>query len=221
MTADVPVGIYRTYVYIPPDEEFTYESWCRALRSGNTFLSGGPMIRLSVDGRPPGATLRVNGPGMVEVEASAQSIFPIHSLQVVQQGRIVASTEEARGARDLRLRGTIEVDGDTWLAARCAGPDYNAVPHHDGWGRGIMAHTSPVYLTGGDEYRLLDPAAAQYMLTLLHGGLAYIRERSPQHPADTATHHHGEADHLAYLERPFHEALAAVHARLHALGIDH
>ena len=35
------------------------------------------------------------------------------------------------------------------------------------------------------------------------------------------THHHGEADHLAYLERPFLEAQAAIHQRMHQLGIAH
>ncbi len=95
MTSDVPVGIYRTYVYLPPDEEFTYDNWCRALRRGNTFLSGGPVIRLSVDGQPPGSTIRVpTGQGTVEVEAWARSILPIHTLQLVQQGEVVASTDE-------------------------------------------------------------------------------------------------------------------------------
>ena len=34
-------------------------------------------------------------------------------------------------------------------------------------------------------------------------------------------HHHGEADHQAFLERPFDEAPAAIHKRLHELGIAH
>ncbi len=84
-----------------------------------------------------------------------------------------------------------------------------------------MAHTSPVYITRGEEYRLFAPAAAQYMLTLMHGGIDYIRRRSPQHPPGTATHHHGEHDHMAYLERPFQEGIAALHRRMHELGIEH
>jgi hypothetical protein len=37
----------------------------------------------------------------------------------------------------------------------------------------------------------------------------------------TVTHQHGEVAHLAYLERPFHEACAALHRRMHELGISH
>jgi hypothetical protein len=44
---------------------------------------------------------------------------------------------------------------------------------------------------------------------------------SPQHRPGTVTHHHGEQDYLAYLERPFLQAREALHRRLHAAGIDH
>lgn len=222
MTSDVPVGIYRTYAYIPADQEFTYENWCRALRGGNTFLSGGPLLRFTVNGQTMGDTIRLSGNGgTVEVEASARSILPIHTLQIVQQGRVVASTEEKNAAHELRLKTSLKVDGHTWLAARCAGPGYTAIQHHDGWGRGIMAHTSPVYVACGGDYQLFDPEAAQYMLTLLDGGLSYIRHRSRQHAPGTVDHHHGEADHEAFLSRPFQEAQEAIHRRMHELGIAH
>ena len=44
-----------------------------------------------------------------------------------------------------------------------------------------MAHTSPIYVTCQDQYAVFDSASAQYMLTLIDGGLSYIRHRSPQH----------------------------------------
>ncbi len=46
MTADVPVGVYRTYANLG-EEEFSYGAWSRA---GRTFLSAGPMIDLRTDG---------------------------------------------------------------------------------------------------------------------------------------------------------------------------
>ena len=49
MSSDVPVGIYRTYAYLP-DGEFSYDNWCRSVSQGRTFHSGGPIIHLSVDG---------------------------------------------------------------------------------------------------------------------------------------------------------------------------
>lgn len=223
MSSSVPVGLYRTYVSIPADEEFTYESWCRNLRRGRTFLSGGPIIHISVDGREPGDTLTLPGNGgTVEVHAWAESTLPIHTLEIVQQGRVVASTENANGARRLELRERIPIAGHAWIAARCSGPGYyQAVQHHDEWRRGIMAHTSPVYVEAGGPWELFDSGAMNYMLTLLHGGIAYIRRRSPQYPPETVTHHHGEPDHLAFLERPYQEAIEAIHRRMHERGVAH
>ena len=82
------------------------------------------------------------------------------------------------------------------------------------WQRGIFAHTSPIYVACGDAWAMGDQAGLHYMLTLVDGSLEYLRQLSPRRDARTVTHHHGEADHQAYLERPFREAQAALRARL-------
>jgi hypothetical protein len=221
MGSEVAVGQYRTYAYIP-DEEFSYDAWTRAVRAGRTFLSGGPMLHFSVDGVPIGDTLKLPaGGGTVEVEATAESVFPLHSLEIVQAGRVVAATTDGEGARRLHLKDRLKMDRHTWLAARCAGPEYSAMAHHDVVNRGIFAHTSPVYVAVGGEWWLYDQATAQYMLTLIEGGLAHMREKALYYEPGTVTYHHGEEDHQAYLERPFHEAVAAIHRRMHELHIPH
>ena len=134
---------------------------------------------------------------------------------------MVASSESSGGARRLEIRESLSVDGHTWIAARCGGPGYEGMAHHDGWQRGVFAHTSPVYVAVGGEWDMHDPATFQYMLTLIEGDLAYIRETSAQHMHGNVTHHHGEDDHIAYLERPFIEARNAIHKRMHRLGIRH
>ncbi|MBI3120687.1 MAG: hypothetical protein HYZ03_00220, partial [candidate division NC10 bacterium] len=92
----------------------------------------------------------------------------------------------------------------TWLAARAGGPEYfQSTPHHDILGRGIFAHTSPIYVACGGDWALRSQETAQYMLTMIEGSLAYIRHKAAHYSPGTVTHHHGEADHLAYLERPF------------------
>ena len=113
MSSDVPVGGYRTYVYIPEDEEFGYDSWCRNVAKGRTFLSGGPMIELSVDGEPIGSTLSLSSPGTVEAHARAESIFPLHRLELIQEGRVVASAESRDGSRSLELKENLKVSGHT------------------------------------------------------------------------------------------------------------
>ncbi len=87
--------------------------------------------------------------------------------------------------------------------------------------RGVFAHTSPIYLACGGDWSLADPAGLNYMLTLVDGSLEYIRGLAPRRHPGTATHHHGEPDHEAFLERPFLEAREALHRRLHQRGLSH
>jgi hypothetical protein len=215
MSSSVAVGQYRTYVSIPADEDFNYSAWCKNLKLGRTFLSGGPLLEFSVEGAQIGDTVQLPpGGGTVDVTATARSVLPVHTLQIIQNGVVVAQADEAAGARTLTLHTTLRVDAHSWLCARVAGPNYEPIAHHDTWSRGVFAHTSPIYVACGDEWSMADQAGLQYMLTLVGGSLAYIRHLSPQWPSGKVTHHHGEPDHQAFLERPFREAQAALRTRL-------
>ncbi len=60
-----------------------------------------------------GDTIQLPSSGTVEVEANAMSIFPILILQIVQQGRVVASTESVEqvgGVYRMHLKETMESD---------------------------------------------------------------------------------------------------------------
>ena len=215
MSSGVAVGQYRTYVRIPPDEEFDYTAWCRNLKRGRAFLSGGPLLEFSVEGAQIGDTVRLpKEGGAVQVRATARSVLPVHSLQIVHNGEVVAQTDAERGARTLALDSQVRIDRHGWLCARVAGPNYEPIAHHDVWARGVFAHTSPIYVACGDEWEMADEAGLQYMLTLVGGSLEYIRRLSPQRRPGTVTHHHGEPDHRAFLERPLLEAQAALRGRL-------
>ncbi len=221
MSSNTPVGLYRTYAHLEEGEAFNYEAWCRALRQGRTFLSGGPLLWLTVEGQEPGSEITISRGATLQVEATARSIFPLHCLQIIEQGRVVAEAVSPGGNRTLKLEERLKFSGDSWLAARCAGPGYTARPHHDARRRGVMAHTSPVYLVCEGGKGLYSEETFRYMLTLISGSLEYIRQRSPRYPDGTTAHFHGQPDHLAELERPFLEAIKALHTRMHAHGIAH
>jgi hypothetical protein len=206
MSSAVPVGLYRTYARL--DEEFSYEAWCRAVRSGRTFLSGGPLVTLSVDGCEPGDTVELSGQGTVSVHAVVRSIFPLHSLEVVHNGEVVARAE-ASGGRQAEINEELRIHANSWIACRAFG-----VAHHlDEWGRRVFAHTSPVYVACGGDWTMTDPEGIGYIRTLVEGAREYVRHTAVRRSDQLTTHHHGEADHLAWLERPFAEALRALEER--------
>jgi hypothetical protein len=206
MSGGVPVGLYRTYARL--DEEFSYEAWCRAVRSGRTFLSGGPLVMLSVDGREPGDTVELSGPGTVSIHAAVRSIFPLGSIEIVRNGEVVARAE-ANGGRQAEISEELRIDGNSWIACRAFGVDN----HLDEWGRLVFAHTSPVYVACGGEWTMTDPDGIRYIRKLVEGAREYVRHTAVRRFDQLTTHHHGEADHLGWLERPFTEALRALDER--------
>ncbi len=206
MSSGVPVGLYRTYARL--DVEFSYEAWCRAVRSGRTFLSGGPLVTLSVDGHEPGGTVELSGPGTVSVHATVRSIFPLRSLEVVCNGEVVARAE-AGGGRQAEISEELRINEHSWLACRAFGAGH----HLDDWRRPVFAHTSPVYAACGGDWTMTDPEGIRYLRTLVEGAREYVRHTAVRRSDRLTTHHHGEPDHLAWLERPFTEALRALEER--------
>ncbi len=228
MNNEVPVGLYRTYARV--NGAFTYDAWLDAIRAGRTFMTSGPILSLTVDDAEIGDTVCVRAGTEVRVRATAETIFPVNALQIVMGGEVVAEANDETGSRGLVIEKRIHVDRDTWIAARCGGPGYatNALRHHIepppfgekpiDFAKAIIAHTSPIYLTTGSEWRAYDAEVCRYLLTAMDGGLEHIRRRATIASAERTHYAHGEPDHLAYLERPYHEARDAVRERMRERG---
>jgi len=167
MGAYCPVGWMRTYAFLDPQRPFDYDAWAAAVRAGRTFSTTGPLIDLRVDGRRIGDTIAMNASGgALEVQATAEAVWPLGGIEIVQDGRVVASERGGEGVRRLEATATVRVARSGWLAARCFGLE----GHPDAY---LAAHTSPVYIKVGDT-RAFDGAAAEHMLALVEGGIEYL-----------------------------------------------
>ena len=219
MDNSTPVGFYRTYVKMREGEEFDFDTWCANLRRGRTFMTAGPILHLDVDGREIGDTVEIDGPGKVSVDAWAESVVPIHRLDLLKNGEVIASAESAEGARRLDLKLDVDIDAHSWLAIRSGSPTYYGDPDYDDLPRGIYSHTSPIYVACGGDWWMFDRDVTAHMLNIIEGDLVYIRQTAGQLPADRVSHRHGGDDHFEYLSRPFMEARDAIHKRMRRLGV--
>jgi hypothetical protein len=133
-------GSERAYVKI--DGPFTYERWIDGLRAGRSFVSNGPVLEFSVNGRGLGETVDLRGPGSVRVKATASSQYPLERVEVLYNGKVAVKSTPARAGLTTELDQSLPVDRSGWIALRVVGPARGDVK-----GESLYAHTSPVYLT--------------------------------------------------------------------------
>jgi hypothetical protein len=206
MGAYMPAGANRTYAYLGQDE-FSFANFAKAVRRGNTFMTTGPLLLFRAEGQMPGAEIKLGaGGGTIEVLLEAKSFLPFHRLEVVLNGRVVASREESAGSHEMTLREKVSLSGSGWLAARCA----SKMGPTTGWGLGIQAHTSPVYVSvPGKE--LFSAPAASYFLTLIDGAETWARNLATR----------ADPERMARALQVFIDAREHLHRRLHQHGIKH
>jgi len=166
MAATTAVGTVRTYARIPDGREFTYDAWMDAVRSGNTFVTYGPLIEFTVEGRAPGSRVPMrSGGSALEVAWEAASVtVPMSKVELVVNGEV----RESRSVRPDKDSGhwSLRIGRSSWVALMVRG-------HHPDRPEIIAAHSSPVMIQveGSPFYSGLD---AVTILDQIEGALAYL-----------------------------------------------
>jgi hypothetical protein len=166
MSANTAVGTIRTYARIPADRPFTYQAWMDAVRSGDTFVSYGPLLEFRVEGESPGSRIAIGSRGgTVEVEYELASVtVPISRVDLLVNGEIRESTR----VRAKRTRGqwSVKLDRSSWLALLVRG-HYRERPEM------VAAHSSPV-MVDVEGSRFFAAADAVTILEQIEGAVAYL-----------------------------------------------
>jgi TolB protein len=154
------VGSTRTYVHTG-DRGLDADAWFEGLRKGRAFVSTGPLLELTIDGRIPGEEIRLPaGGGEVMVEARVQSITPLASITLVRNGEVIATIPLAADRKKAQLTKTLRVSRSGWYHLRAQGNPKERYPLDSFY---AQAFTNPVWVTVGDE-PVRSAAAASYCL---------------------------------------------------------
>ena len=172
------VGIPRTYVNI--EGGLSYRGWLDSIRAGRTFVTTGPVIFLTVDGKALGETISASKGQDMSVKAEVRSRIPVEKLEIVQGGEIVAVKENPDGSPNLTMESTLSVDKSSWIAARAHSEEI--LPYQTSWyvvrdGIPLMAHTSPVYVeVDGQPTRSSEDAA--FFIGWIDESLEWVRNEA-------------------------------------------
>jgi hypothetical protein len=166
MGAGTAVGTVRTYARIPDNREFSYDEWKECIRRGHTFVTYGPLVEFSVEGKPPGSQIEMsaNG-GTINVEWEAASVtMPMTRADLIVNGEVKESMPVS--SRNGKGSWSVKVSKSSWIALLIRGkyPDKPEI---------IAAHTSPVMIRIKDS-PMLAAADALTILDQIEGSMAYL-----------------------------------------------
>jgi TolB protein len=137
-----PVGMNRVYVHSGP--KLDHASWMRAIKGGRTFATNGPLLSLTVNGKEPGDEIPFTlGTHAMSVRATMHSIVPVEHLELVQNGKVVATIPMSADHKSASATVSVPVDKSGWVTLR-AWSEHASPPILDIY---PFATTSPVYLT--------------------------------------------------------------------------
>ena len=173
----IPVGGNR--LYARPVGEPGYEGWLGGLKAGNGFVTNGPMLTFEVDGRGSGEVVPFAGARKVKAKASARSILPFQSLEIVVNGES-AAINHVRGPNrpgpdglyGLEVEAVLELDRSSWLAARVAESPASRnriLPR----GLTVFAHTNPVYFLR-DGVKVRETSSIRYLQKYVQGTIHWL-----------------------------------------------
>ena len=146
-----PIGLNR--VYVPSDGTLNTESLLSNIRSGRSFVTNGPLLGFSVDGKNPGDEISISAGGaMLNYKAFLRSQVPLDYFEVVWNGEVIAKHTLIDTRRYADVSGKVKVKGPGWLLIRAgsnaAHPDlpdlYPFATTNPIW---ISVPGNPVYLS--------------------------------------------------------------------------
>jgi len=121
-------------------------TWFDSFHAGHVYVSNGPFIEFTVNGRQMGEELRVKRGAKLEISASTQlnpDVDALDRLELIVLGEVNA-TVPADGKDRVALRQELKADRSMWIAVRALGarPDPRNM---------IVAHSAPIYVVVDGE----------------------------------------------------------------------
>ncbi|MFC1735895.1 CehA/McbA family metallohydrolase [Candidatus Hydrogenedentota bacterium] len=166
-------GGIRTYTRV---KRWDHDGFMDGLSRGETFVSNGPMLNLSANGKPIGSEIKFTGKGphTVTLDTGYYTEKPIRYFQIIQNGKVVFERDVKRNEKRVKVKRDLKFVNSGWLAVRCG----NRESDPNNWEHAYTAaHTSPIYVTVNDQMPA-EKASAEYMVARLQVTLDWAKDKA-------------------------------------------
>ncbi len=149
-----PVGYNRVYVHLGRD--FSYDQWWEGLRAGRSFVTNGPLLRVTAAGQLPGHvfTAPAGQELKLDLQARLTTREPVRFIEIIQNGEVQRRVPFEEWSKSGSL-GTVTFQQSGWFLVRTF--TENAKTFR-------FASTAPFYVEIGDNKRPVLKRSAQFFL---------------------------------------------------------
>jgi len=162
--SDFP-GVVRNFVKL--DGPLNLDAWFEAYRAGHTYVTNGPFLEFSVNGKGMGEELRVKKGTPLDFIVETRmnpDLDRLDSVELVALGEVIA-TQRNQGSDRISITQRLVADRSMWVAARSFGSSRD--PNNM-----TVAHSAPIYIVVDDE-----PTWSRTQLPTIVGDLRYQLSR--------------------------------------------
>jgi hypothetical protein len=167
-------GAVRTY--IETGKQYNVDAWFSGLEQGQTFVTNGPMLSATMNGRTIGSEVSVKRGGAVSINAKAllnPDIGVLDRLDLIKHSEVVASESVQQGASALELQFDAQAQESGWYVL-------HAVGHRAGHDASISAMSAPFYLVVDGEERVWKREAVPAIAEKLIASLEALKNLNPK-----------------------------------------
>ncbi len=140
---DLP-GVVRYYVNT--GGKYDLDAWYKAYDEGRTFITNGPLLDFTINGKGIGEELRVPRGTMLDVNALARlnpDVDQLEKLELIVLGEAVQTAPGTASDR-IAMKTSLKAEHSMWVALRAYGKRQDS--------RNMtVAHSAPIYVVVDDE----------------------------------------------------------------------
>ena len=152
------VASVRGYFHLG-NRPLTWANWMQAMLTGRGFVTNGPLIEFTVNGKMPGEELALKSGERIQLTADVHSLATLERVEVVRNGEVVHTSTLAEAGRRAQVDVPIEVNSSGWYSVRAIGPARSFPVENTR----PQAVTNPVYVIVNNQ-PIRDRASAEYFV---------------------------------------------------------
>src|SRR5262249_51238919 len=149
-----PVGYNRVYVHL--GKELTYAKWWQGLRAGRSFVTNGPLLRVTAKGQLPGHVFAADNGKEIHIDLTVQltSQDPIRFVEIIKNGNIERRVSYSDVMKTGSL-GAVDFTDSGWFLVRAIADNNKTFR---------FASTAPFYVEIGPSKNRISKTSSEFFL---------------------------------------------------------